>query len=194
LSQTKPDDGWLRDARSLDLDVKEYSAEQSLNLVRVSRKRSLAEEHVALRQLKEISAVRKALPSLESENKPTAYRKAQQVLAVARAVHRTLSAEKRLADLQLKEAELRLQASHDAVDTVNGKFILAEQQLGELLNEMDSRGLLSVFPTDPDDRDDSDDSSVPHQPQHSKPCSDDSGSDVSGLESFYDTKSDGEGS
>jgi hypothetical protein len=133
-------------ATGLNLDLQEHSTQQSLALVRASRKRSLAEELVALRELKETSTVRKALRSYESEHGPTPHYEAQQALAIARTVRSTLSAQRRLASARINEAKLYLRALCDSADDVKAKFTLADQQLGELLNEMDLRGLFSIFP------------------------------------------------
>jgi hypothetical protein len=160
----------------------------------------LAEQRVALRRLKEISALRKALGNLESENVPNPYYEAKQALAIARAVRDTLSAERKLAIERINEAELHLRASHDAADVMRGKLVMAERQVGVLLNEMDSLGLSSTSPVDPEDHDDNNNNNGNDDGRGCAPpsCwlqshSDDSGSDVSGLESFYDVGSSGDG-
>jgi hypothetical protein len=101
----------------------------------------LAEERVQLKRLKEISAVREALRSCESEH---LYYKAQRALAIARAVRETLATEKKLAVERIKEAELCLQAL-----AAKGKLRLAERQLGDILNGMEFQGLLSTSPRRP---------------------------------------------
>jgi hypothetical protein len=181
LVQTMLDDNWLN-----KLDLKEFSSERSLAAFRVARSRLAAEERVTISRLKEISILRGALRSDGSENKLST--RARHALATAHAVRETLLAEKRLIAERISEAELRLQAEHDAEEAVDAKLVLAEQQLGELLVEMNSQGL-SNFPAECDNLYEQNSSVRPWQNEDSDSELE---SDMSGLESFYDA-TDGEG-
>jgi hypothetical protein len=128
------------------LDFMEYSDEQGLALARAVRRRSLAEEYVFLRRLEEMSTLRNAIEDLKSESGQILHNRAQQVLAIARAARETLLAEEKLAAERIVEAELRLKVSREEAEAVQSKRQMAELQVGNLMNAMDSQGLLSVSP------------------------------------------------
>jgi hypothetical protein len=68
---------------------------------------------------------------------------ASYAIGFARAVLETASAEKQLATSLVDEAEVYLQSTHDIMQVMDDRLVLAEDQLGEILNKAFCEG----FPT-----------------------------------------------
>ena len=108
----------------------------------------------ATKQQREISAIRSAVHNLESGTLPTVRHRAIQSIAVARAVHNTLLAKRKLAYERLNEAKLQLQVSHDGVEDVQNHVALSEQQVGRIVQQMNAQGIYSTVMTAMDNSDD----------------------------------------
>jgi hypothetical protein len=175
------------------LGAREYYARRSLTLARSLRKSLRAEEHVTVKQNKEMEAFRQAMGYKDAGEK-NARRQAQYALSVARAVLETTSAEKRLAISLVRGAEIYLQSTHDMADAMDESVMLAEQQLGDLLEAAHSRGLPTAERLDGDIDQHSRATSRPHFSWQNSDENDIS-SDTSDSESisFYDVCSESGG-
>ena len=103
---------------------------------------------------------------------------ASYLIGFARAVLETASAEKQLATSLVDEAEVYLRSTHDMMQAMDERLILAEDQLRDILDKAQCEGLPTI-----------DHSS---SPCHSSPQDSDeagSGADVSDTDSYYDAPS-----
>jgi hypothetical protein len=129
----------------------------------------------------------------EVEDSHGLHYKAYQALSLARAARATLLAEKQLVTEKVHQAKLSLRASCDAAEELEERLRAAEQQLGEVLEAMEPLGFASTWT-----RVDMYNFKPRPQAQSPYPCSDDSelesDSDLSDFESYYDARSEFEGS
>ena len=75
----------------------------------------------------------------EAEEAPSLHYRAQQTVALARAVCDTLSAEKKLALEHIHAAKVYLQVSRDVAEAVDTRKVLADEQLGRILASKESK-------------------------------------------------------
>jgi hypothetical protein len=124
------------DARSLALNNASRSIIDATELV---LKRRLDEYmHLILRN-RNSSHEKGFNPSHDEDEK-------RQSLEVARAVRKTILAERKLAAKCIREAKLRLQASYDMAETVETKLLLAERMIGSIMADMTASGLIITVP------------------------------------------------
>jgi len=123
------------------LDYMEYIDERELALAKISRRRSLAQERLSVKRLEEWQTIREATQAAEAEEDGFLDDQAQRALAVARAALATLTEEEKLADHIVSEAKLRLRAAQDEAESVRRKRLLADKQVGVILNAMESDGV-----------------------------------------------------
>ena len=164
----------------------EYIDERELALAKISRRRSLAQERLSVKRLEEWQTIREATQAAEAEEDGFLDDQAQRALAVARAALATLTEEEKVAKHIVSEAKLRLQAAEDEAESIKRKRILADKQVGIILNAMEN--------------DEVDDPPISNRsprsrprprrpwPLHPLPSSDtsESDSDLSDFRSYYD--------
>jgi hypothetical protein len=126
--------------------MRRYLAERSIALAHSTRKAYRAEERLAAKRKRETELFQQAI-RLESDDtgEHKLYHKAQRTLAVAQAVCET---EMKVATRRRKIAELKLQATADAVDAVDAQLSQAEGQISAILDHMASQGFVSDSPKD----------------------------------------------
>jgi hypothetical protein len=101
-----------------------------------------AEDRVSSRR----KAAASALRDLAHRDRETAFMqyrsfyRAHGRLAIARANQKTLTAQKRLAEKRIAEAQLRLQAAYEDAEAVETQLSRAKQSLGAILAEMGAFG------------------------------------------------------
>ena len=159
------------------LSIREYFTQRSPTLTRSLRKSLRAEGRVAHRQVQEMQALRLGLGYEESAERDDRQH-ASYLIGFARAVLETASAEKQLATSLVDEAEVYLRSTHDMMQVMDERLVLAEDQLGDILDKAQCEGLPTI--------------DFSSSPRHSSPQgSDEAGSDadVSDTESYYDAPS-----
>jgi len=164
----------------------EYIDERELALANITRKRSLAQRRLSVKRLEELDIIREVTQASETDDDGFLDDQAQRALAVARAALATLTEEEKVAKHIVSEAKLRLQAAEDEAESIKRKRILADKQVGIILNAMEN--------------DEVDDPPISNRsprsrprprrpwPLHPLPSSDtsESDSDLSDFRSYYD--------
>jgi hypothetical protein len=162
----------------------QYADEQGLALARIRHQISSAEKRLFTKRLGEKSILRSAMDSQAFEYWRLPDNKAKKALAIARAARDTLLAEERLANVRVIEAKLQLRSSKEAAEAARSKVNMADQQVGRLMNEIDSQG---YPPSSSNNAADDFCDAGPHEPQPATPSDFDSDcvSEISGLESYF---------
>jgi hypothetical protein len=133
------------------LNRQEYLVKQNHNVQYASYRRFMAEQHVATRQEREISAVRNAILSQAPDT--ILHRRVEDTLAVARAARETLLAQRNLVRERRNEAELQMQVFHDEEEDLNIRIRVALRQVGAIIRDMNIRGIYSTSLVDSNEDD-----------------------------------------
>jgi hypothetical protein len=113
----------------------------------------LASNHVVVKEVQEVSAVREAVFNLESGSASRSHEQALLSLSVARAVRDTLAAKYQLSHDRLDEVQLHLQVYTDAHEDSSNKLKRSEDQVAVLMHQMYAHGVYSTALTPLDDLD-----------------------------------------
>jgi hypothetical protein len=136
---------------TVELNRQEYIAKQHRDVRHATYRRFMAEGRIAVKQQKEILALRRAILSPEPDPELALHRQAEDSLAVARAARETLLAKQNLAHERRNEAEMQMQVSHDEEEDLDGRIRVAFRQVGALIREMNMQGIYSTSLADLDE-------------------------------------------